>query len=101
MKCLQYQVSKFALKTLDILSSHPGLQASEFAAFCWPHVRKGGLLAAINLHHLVKQRLIRARFEPSIFKRGPVKPRKRYYVADKGFSVHEFYTRQRRAGHTG
>lgn len=97
MKCAQqFPASKFAVKALDILVAHPGLRPAEFAAFCWPHLRKAGLLAAINLHWLVQRRLIRSRFEPSIWQRGTIKPRKRFYVTDKGYTVHEFHVRQRR-----
>jgi hypothetical protein len=97
MKCEPYPATNFALKTLRLLTEHPGLRPGEFAAFCWPHRRKAGLLAAINLHKLVKKGLIRSRFEPPPWKKNnPIKPRKRFYVTDKGFAVHEFHSRQRR-----
>ena len=101
MRCDPYPASKFAIKALRILMEHPGLQASEFAAFCWPHLRKAGLLAALNLGYLVAKGLIKSRFEPPFWNPGTVRPRKRYYVTDKGFTVHEFYARQRRPEEDG
>ena len=96
MRCgKQYKASKFAVKALCLLVKHPGLSAAEFAALCWPHRRKAGLLGALNLGYLVDQGIIKSRFEPPFWKAGPVKPKKRYYVTAKGFSVHEFYARQR------
>lgn len=102
---LQYPASKFTRRSLCLLVAHPGLTATEFAALAWPNLkvplsgknstmRKPGMLGAMRLTALVKLKLILGRFEPPYWKPGPVQPEKRYYVTDKGFSVHQFYARQ-------
>ena len=90
---LQYKISVFGLKTLQILMATPGLTAGEFALACWPHLKKAELLAAVNLGHLCKQKLIFSRFVPNFWTSGRIKPRKLYYVTDKGYTIHEFYAR--------
>jgi len=98
MKCAdQYPATKFTVAALRILVEHPGLRASEFAEIRWPHLRKAGLLAALKLHWLVQKKLVRSRFEPPFWKPGNIKPRKKYYVTDEGFAVHEFHSRKQRA----
>ena len=97
MKCgVQYKVSKFGLKTLQILVATPGLSAGQFGSVCWPHLRKANLLAAINLGWLCRQKLIFSRFDPPFWHKhsGGPKPRKLYYVTDKGYTVYEYYARQ-------
>ena len=88
----QFPVSKFSLKAINILAKHPGLTAQGFAAICFPSWQKAGWLGALHLIPLVRNKLVRVRWEPP--RVSPVKPKKKYYLSSLGFSVHECYRRQ-------
>jgi hypothetical protein len=95
MKCAhQYPASKFAIKALNILVNHPGLTAQGFAAICYPSRHRAGWLGAMSLYRIVNRQLIKVRWEPPFNKPGRIKPRKKYYVTNKGFAVYESYRRQ-------
>ncbi len=86
--------TSFTVGALHTLEANPGLTASGFAEIYWPHLRKAGLLAAINLGYLVKLKLIRPQFVPPFHKPGRVRPQKRYYLTDKGYTIHDADLRQ-------
>lgn len=98
MKCEdQYPITPFTFKVLNLLAARPGLQASQIAPYLWPHLRKAGLLAALKLHRIAQAGLIFSKFVPPILKPGKIKPKKRYYLTDEGFTVHEFHARKHAA----
>jgi hypothetical protein len=98
---LQYQASKFVVKALRILVACPGLTATQVAWICWEKDKgRYPLNAGIALSKMHKRGLVFSRIKSRFWEAGSPRPRKQWYVTDKGFDVHEFYERQRQDGNS-
>ena len=86
---------------LRLVGRHPGLTATQFAAMYWPHLRREGnrnpaRLAAEKLGKLRHKGLLLRRIEPTnYYQGGPIPPTGRYYLSDFGFTVYDYWERQR------
>lgn len=93
---LKYRASKFVVKALRILVVCPGATATEVADTLW-HQKTGRypLIAGMALEKMRQRGLVAPQIKSRFWERGSPRPRKQWYVTEKGYDVHEFYERQR------
>lgn len=89
-----YPASKFQIKAVNILLKHPGLTAQGFAAIAFPSWHRAGWLGALHLIPLLRLNLVKVRWEPRADNKLGIKPKKKYYVTSKGYTIHEHYARK-------
>lgn len=89
---MQYSIRPAAVRLLNLLIAKPGLTASD--------IRTQPNITTTPLERLVEQGYVLPRFEPPFWKPGKVKPKKKYYATEKGFTANEFTVRQRYASNT-
>jgi hypothetical protein len=83
----KYRVSQKTLRLMRIVSQHPGINAAEFGAAAWPHLRYGAAgIAAQKLRAMKNKGLIRIKYSGDPFK---VRAHCIYYLSDYGYEVCE------------
>ena len=91
---LKYTLGKGTIRTLAILESNPGINASNFAVLRWPRIKSKNnpgytaRLAAIHLRKLKNEGLVTIRYSANPFKE---KAHCVYYLSEHGFEVNEYY----------
>ena len=97
----QYPLSLWEADMVCAVGDNQGFTAARIADLLWPHLNKHGRhnpekIAEKRLETLRSKNLVELQIEPpDFYKGGPVRPVGCYYLTEYGYSVYDYWKRQR------